>query len=109
MHIDETLTQHIPLGSPQKQTNKQKITTTSFWSENSFFLSAQQLLSPALKDQGKRGTKEKLTEIDISWYSVYKRNVIPSKPNQKLSIFLLGFYYFFHSIHSIFKYFFKVF
>lgn len=94
---------------PLKNKNK-KITTTSLRSENSFFLSIQQLPEPALKDQGKRGKKKKPTETDISWYSsVYKRNVIPSRPNQKLSIFSLGVYYFLHSIQSIFKYFFKVF
>lgn len=43
---------------------------------------------------GKERKKEKLT--DISWYSsVYKRNIIPSKANKKLSTFSLHFYYFY--------------
>lgn len=54
--------------------------------------------------------REKLTDTDISRYSsVYKINVIPSKANQKLSIFSLGFYYFSYSIQSTLKYFFEVF
>lgn len=49
-----------------------------------------------------REVVRKETETNISWYSsVYERNVIPSKPNQKLYIFSLAFYYFFHFIPSL--------
>lgn len=109
---NETFTQSILLGSPQKIKTKQrqKITTTSLESENSFFLCIQQLLAPACKDQRKRDKKERNWQTQTSLYSsVYKINVIPSKANQKLSIFSLGFYYFSYSIQSILKYFFEVF
>lgn len=106
MHINsETFTQSIYLWDPLKNEINPK-------NHNHLFVIRKHIFpvySAALKDQEKRDKKEKLTEIDISWYSsVYKRNVILSKPNQKLSIFSLGIYYFFYSIQSIFKYFFKV-
>lgn len=101
MHIDETFRQSIPLGIPSNTKTTTKSLLPLCDQKTHFFLSTQQLLSLAFKDHGKRGSKKE-TETNISWYSsVYERNVIPSKPNQKLYIFSLAFYYFFHFIPSL--------
>lgn len=70
MHINETFRQSIyTLGVPSKTKTIAKSLLPLCDQKTHFFLSTQQLLSVAFKDQGKRGKKEKVTETDISWYS----------------------------------------
>lgn len=100
-------TQNIPLGFLKNKNKKKSL--LPLYDQKTHFPSLVSSFWHQHTKIRERGVREKLTRDWHKLVFVYKRDVTPSKANQKCSIFSSGFYYYYYSTQSIFKYFLKVF